>query len=270
MKSKQKENDMKKIILLVQLLILTSALALSCAPTERALIAPAASPASNVESVARGGLLYDMWWRVVPGASEPMSDQPLWSLQSTNKRNGSVSWRCKECHGWDYKGKDGAYGSGSRFTGFSGVWDAAQKKSAEQLAASLRGAPNDKHNFSSVLRPADIADLANFLKNGLLDMGKHVDSKTRQPIGGDAGRGKTLYALCGACHGPDGKNLNFGTEKSPEYVGTIAKANPQEFLHKTWLGHPGSNPPMPAALVMGWSTNQLVDVLAYSQTLPEK
>ena len=64
--------------------------------------------------------------------------------------------------------------------------------------------------------------------------------------------------------------LNFGTEKSPEFVGTIAKANPQEFLHKTWVGHPGSNPAMPAALVMGWSTNQLVDVLAYSQTLPEK
>ena len=261
---------MKKIILLVQLLILISWLALSCAPAERALIAPAASPASNVESVARGGLLYDMWWRAVPGASEPKSDQSLWSLQTTNKRNGSVTWRCKECHGWDYKGKDGAYGSGSRFTGFPGVWDAAQKKSAEQLAASLRGAPNDKHNFSSVLRPADIADLVNFLKNGLVDMGKHVDYKTRQPIGGDAGRGKSLYALCGGCHGPDGKSLNFGTEKSPEYVGTIAKANPQEFLHKTWVGHPGSNPVMPAALVMGWSINQVVDVLAYSQTLPEK
>jgi len=261
---------MKKIIFLVQMLIPVSWFALSCAPTQKASVVPAASPASNVESVTRGGLLYDMWWRVVPGAAEPKSDQPLWALQTTNKRNGSVTWRCKECHGWDYKGKDGAYGSGSRVTGFTGVWDAAQKKSAEQLAASLRGTPNDKHNFSSVLRSADIADLANFLKNGLLDIGKHVDYKTRQPIGGDAGRGKALYALCGACHGPDGKNLNFGTDKSPEYVGTIAKANPQEFLHKIWVGQPGSNPTMPAALVMGWSSNQVVDVLAYSQTLPEK
>jgi thiosulfate dehydrogenase len=261
---------MKKIIFLIYLLILSSSLALSCASTERASVAPAASPASQAESVARGGLLYDMWWRVVPGASEPKSDQPLWSLQSTNKRNGSVTWRCKECHGWDYKGKDGAYGSGSRFTGFSGVWDAAQKKSAEQLTGSLRGSPNDKHNFSSVLRPADIADLVNFLKNGLVDMRKHVDYKTRQPIGGDAGRGKALYAVCGGCHGADGKNLNFGTDKSPEYVGTIAKANPQEFLHKIWVGQPGSNPIMPGALVMGWSINQVVDVLAYSQTLPEK
>ena len=261
---------MKKIILLVQLLVLFSWFTWSCAPAERASLGPAPSPASNLESVARGGLLYDMWWRVVPGANEPKSDQALWSLQTTNKRSGSVSWRCKECHGWDYKGKDGAYGSGSRFTGFSGIWDAAQKKNADQLAASLRGAANDKHNFSSVLRPGDIADLVNFLKSGLLDMERYVDYKTRQPIGADVGRGKALYALCGACHGADGKSLNFGTEKSPEYVGTIAKANPQEFLHKTWVGHPGSNPAMPAALIMGWSTNQVVDVLAYSQTLPEK
>lgn len=261
---------MKKVIALGQLIVLISWLALSCGSTEKALVAPAASPASNVQSVARGGLLYDMWWRVVPGASEPKSDQALWALQTTNKRSGSVSWRCKECHGWDYKGKDGAYGSGSRYTGFPGVWDAAQKKSAGELAAILRGAPNNKHNFSSVLRPADIADLVNFLKNGLVDMGRHVDYKTKHPIGGDAGRGNSLYAVCGACHGPDGKKLNFGSEKSPEYVGTIAKTNPQEFLHKILVGQPGSNPVMPGALEMGWPISQVVDVLAYSQTLPEK
>jgi thiosulfate dehydrogenase len=229
-----------------------------------------AAPASNVESVARGGLLYDTWWRVVPSASEPKSDQALWSLQTTNKRKGSVTWRCKECHGWDYKGKDGAYATGSRRTGFPGVWDAAQKKSVAELSAILRGSANPQHNFSSVLRSEDIADLANFLKSGLLDMMKYVDYKTKKPIGGDADRGKAQYALCGACHGPDGKKLNFGDEKEPEYIGTLAKANPQEFLHKIRVGQPGSNPPMPAALVLGWDIKQVIDVLAYSQTLPEK
>jgi hypothetical protein len=38
-------------------------------------------------------------------------------------------------------------------------------------------------------------------------------------------------------------------DKNPEYVGTIAIANPQEFLHKTWAGQPGSDPNMPAALI---------------------
>lgn len=261
---------MKKVILLGQLIILSSWLALSCGSTEKASVAPGASPARNVESVVRGGLLYDMWWRVVPGASEPKSNHPLWSLQSTNKRKGSVSWRCKECHGWDYKGKDGAYGSGSHKTGFPGVWNAAQKKSADELAAILRGSANPQHNFSSVLRPGDISDLANFLKGGLLDTMKYVDYKSKKPIGGNVERGKTQYVLCGACHGPDGKKLNFGSEKNPEYVGTIAKENPQEFLHKIWVGQPGSNPAMPAALVLGWDIKQVIDILAYSQTLPEK
>jgi thiosulfate dehydrogenase len=261
---------MKKLVFAGSLIILSSWFALNLGLNERAFVALAASPVSNAESVARGGRLYDTWWRVVPGAAEPKSDQALWSLQTTNKRNGSVTWRCKECHGWDYKGKDGAYGSGSRYTGFAGVWDAAQKKSAEELAAILRGSANSKHDFSTVLRPADITDLANFLKNGLVDMTQYVDYKTKNLIGGDAGRGKNLYAFCAACHGPDGKKLNFGTDKDPEYVGTIAKANSQEFLHKIRVGQPGSEPNMPAALVMGWSMNQVVDVLAYSQTLPEK
>ena len=251
---------MKKIISLFLLLMAFTVV----------FVALAAAPAINVESVARGGLLYDTWWRVVPGATEPKDNQALWSLQTTNKRKGSVSWRCKECHGWDYKGKDGAYGSGSRFTGFPGVWDAAQKKSVDELAAILRGSANPKHDFLSVLRPADINDLANFLKNGLVDVTQYVDYKSKKPIDGDANRGKPLFAFCAACHGPDGKKLNFGDDKEPEYVGTVAKANPQEFLHKIRVGQPGSEPAMPAALVLGWDIKQLLDVLAYSQTLPEK
>jgi len=69
---------------------------------------------------------------------------------------------------------------------------------------------------------------------------------------------------------PGREKLNFGSEKEPEYVGTIAKDNPQEFLHKIRVGQAGSQPAMPAALVLGWTVSQVVDVLAYSQTLPEK
>lgn len=262
---------MKKAVCVGLSIFLASWLTVSFGPNEeRESIVLAAATAPKAESVSRGGMLYDTWWKVVPGAAEPKSDQALWSLQSTNKRKGSVTWRCKECHGWDYKGKDGAYGSGSRSTGFPGVWNAAQKKSADELAAILRGSANPRHNFSSVLRAEDIADLANFLKGGLVDMMKYVDYKSKKPIGGDVERGRTQYALCGACHGPDGKKLNFGSDKEPEFVGTIAKANPQEFVHKIRVGQPGSNPPMPAALVLGWDIKQVLDVLTYSQTLPEK
>lgn len=228
------------------------------------------APQVDTASIARGGLLYDEWWKVV-GASEPKDDQALWALQTTNSLTGADTWRCKECHGWDYKGKDGAYGSGSHKTGFAGVWDAAQLKAADELVAVLQGSSNPKHDFSTLLQPTDLTDATNFLKYGLVDVSKYVDYATKQPIGGDAARGKSMFdGLCAACHGPDGKKLNFGTEAEPEYVGTLAKDNPSEFLHKARVGQPGSNPPMPSTLVLGWTMQQVVDVLSYVQTLPEK
>ncbi len=262
---------MKKIIFVSVLTFLAAWLAVSFGPEDRhELIALAAAPAPDVASVARGGLLYDKWWKVVPGATKPKGDQALWSQQTNNKRKGSGTWRCKECHGWDYKGKDGAYSKGSHRTGFPGVWDAAQKKSVKGLAAILRGSSNSKHDFSSVMRPQDIADLANFLKHGLIDVTQYVNYKTKKPVGGNASQGKALSVMCTACHGPDGKKLNFGSEKKPQYVGTVAKKNPQEYLHKVRMGQPGSAPAMPAALAMGWSMKQVVDNLAYAQTLPVK
>jgi thiosulfate dehydrogenase len=79
-----------------------------------------------------------------------------------------------------------------------------------------------------------------------------------------------LAVFCTACHGPEGKKLNFGKPDDPEYVGTIATANPWEFLHKVRLGQPGSDPPMPTGVEMGWKLEDFLDVLAYSQTWPEK
>jgi thiosulfate dehydrogenase len=224
------------------------------------------APAS---SVAAGGRLYDKWWTAVPGLKEPAGDHPMWALQTTNKRKGDTTWRCKECHGWDYRGKEGAYGSGSRYTGFPGV-KAAQAKSVDQLKAILKGSPNSKHDFSAGLADTALTNLANFLKYGLVDLSTAIDLKTKKPVKANADRGKQLSMMCAACHGPEGKKLNFGTPEKPEYVGTVAKENPWEFVHKVRLGQPGSDPPMPTGVEMGWSLQDVLDILAYSQTLPEK
>ncbi|MGE5123820.1 MAG: hypothetical protein ACM3H7_04830, partial [Acidobacteriaceae bacterium] len=95
-------------------------------PNDENIPIPGAVPIGEGEptsssSASRGGRLYDNWW-VEAGVDEPTSDQPLWASQTTNTRSGSDTWRCKECHGWDYKGADGAYGSGSHMTGFPGVF----------------------------------------------------------------------------------------------------------------------------------------------------
>jgi thiosulfate dehydrogenase len=60
--------------------------------------------------------------------------------------------------------------------------------------------------------------------------------------------------------------LNFGSDDDPEYVGTIAVDNPWEFFHKVRVGQPGTS--MPASLDSGWSQQDLLDLLAFAQSLP--
>lgn len=86
-------------------------------------------------------------------------------------------------------------------------------------------------------------------------------------IGGDVANGEQLFgSVCAPCHGEDGREINFGSEDEPEYLGTLAADNPWEFIHKVRVGQPGTA--MPSALDSGWSMQQVVDVLTFSQTLP--
>jgi len=222
------------------------------------------SEAPTTASLSRGGLLYDKWWKAA-GLDEPVGDNPIWARQDTNTRDGSSTWRCKECHGWDYSGAEGAYGSGSHFTGFPGILGAADK-SAEDLIAQLTGALDPEHDFSA-LAEADLTDLVAFIQEGLVEVAPFIDSETKAAIGGDAGNGETLYAAaCAACHGEDGRTLNFGSDDDPDYVGSVALANPWEFIHKVRAGQPGSS--MPSGIDLGWSLQDVIDVLTFAQSLP--
>jgi len=216
-------------------------------------------------AVSDGGLLYDKWWTQI-GADEPPGDHPLWKTQTTNTRTGTDTWRCKECHGWDYKGVDGAYGSGSHLTGFPGILGAASK-STEDLTAALTGKTNPDHDFSAVMGEAEIAALVAFIQTETVDTTAFInDDKT---VNGDPARGRVKYEdSCTPCHGPDGKTLNFGDEAEPEYLGTIAADNPWEFFHKVAYGHPAAA--MPAGVALGWSMEDIANVAAYSATLPIK
>ncbi len=243
------------------------------APTEaqlKTLIQGVVSgPTPSAASLAKGGVLYDKWWTAA-GVTAPSGNQPLWASQTTNTRTGTATWQCKECHGWDYKGIGGAYGSGSHKTGFVGVYRAATTMSTDQLVQVLKGSLNASHNFSPALNDQSLTDLANFLRAGIINDTLYIDYATKKPsVAVDATKGKQRYdANCAACHGADGKQLNFGTAEAPEYVGTLASGNPWEFLHKVRAGQPGTT--MPSAIVSGWSIQDVLDTLAYSQTLPTK
>jgi thiosulfate dehydrogenase len=215
--------------------------------------------------VSAGGVLYDAWWEVI-GADKPTTDQPLWKTQTTNTRTGADTWRCKECHGWDYKGKDGAYGSGSHQTGFSGILDAASM-SADDLTAWLTGQKNADHDFSAVMGEAEISALVTFMQKETFDTASYINAD--KTVNGDPAKGKAKFEkTCAACHGLDGKEINFGDAAEPEYVGTVAADNPWEFFHKASFGHPGE--PMPAGVALGYTMEDRANLLAYTQTLPAK
>ncbi|MBI2202772.1 MAG: hypothetical protein HYU41_02800 [Candidatus Rokubacteria bacterium] len=225
----------------------------------------AAAQAPSAASIAIGGRLYDNWWKEGAGKA-PTGDHPMWARQSTNKGKGATTWRCKECHGWDYRGKDGVYGSGSHFTGFPGITSV----NARSVDQSLKMLTDPSHGFVSIVNGTHGTHLVNFLKHGLVDLSTVIDRKTKKPVKADEARGKQSFALCAGCHGPDGKLRNFGKPDDPEYVGTVARENPWEFVHKVRFGQPGSNPPMPSGIDLGWSLEDVLNILAYSQTLPEK
>ena len=69
------------------------------------------------------------------------------------------------------------------------------------------------------------------------------------------------------CHGRTGQMINFGDEKEPEFISTIAKKNPWEFIHKVRAGQPGTR--MRSGIILIWSDDNIRDLLAYARILPE-
>ena len=209
----------------------------------------------------RGGLLYDKWW-TVNGATEPTGNHPLYP--AAGQKSGADTWRCKECHGWDNKGKDGAYSSGSHFTGLNGVYEARNRNSAHIFGKIT------KHNLT--LSEQDIWDLAKFIKEALVEMDKYIDftGAKKKSATGDATLGKALFentgtggGQCIMCHGADGTAIKF--DGGTLAIGDLANDNPWEILHKIRIGHPGSS--MPSAVKNGLSITDQINILTHAQTL---
>jgi thiosulfate dehydrogenase len=218
--------------------------------------------------ISRGGQLYDNWWRTTLETVKPESDHPLWKKQTGNKRSGYATYRCKECHGWDYRGKKGAYSRGSHFTGFQGVYDAAHKMTIKELEDVLKGSTDKEHDFTTYLNENDIADLAIFLKKGVIDIGRFI-RVDGIPVAGSYKQGRTIFKenCMQTCHGETGRAINFGSKEKPEFVGTVASGNPWEFIHKVRSGQPGTK--MVSVIIMKWNEQDIRDLLAYARTLPE-
>lgn len=244
---------------------------------------PAIVVAVDLEDVAEGGRYYDKWW-VDTNLQEPKETHPAYPV--TAKKKGSATWRCKECHGWDYRGRDGAYSTGSHYTGIPGIRTQASADPSAVLTILL----NATHQYDKVLPRAVLNRLSQFVAQGQLDMSQYIDSQTRQ-VNGNARKGRAVFEdNCAKCHGRDGREMNLAHETGkPEYVGTIAEKNPWETLHKIRNGQPGSEmaahhmgsrrgmkmgnmmgamrETMPAMITRIGERGQ-IDLLTYLQTLP--
>ncbi|HEY9075953.1 MAG TPA: c-type cytochrome [Anaerolineaceae bacterium] len=230
--------------------------------------AQATSPGQTQKtSLPRGAALYDDWAAVV-GKNPPAGNMPLWGTQKTNTRSGADTYRCVSCHGWDYAGKDGAYRPGTSFyTGFPGISTATRSAKPEEIVALLKGSKNKDHNFSAWIDDSSLLDLAEFIKNGVIDDREYIDPVTLEVKGGSAANGKTLYdKSCASCHGSDGKKLPFRFEGRDAYLGDLADLDPWRFLHKTRFGTPGTK--MVIGYDLGWTAQEGRDVLLYAQSLP--
>ena len=213
-----------------------------------------AALSANEGSIVRGAKLYDKWFAVIK-AEKPKDTHSAWPTSNTKKK-GNVTWRCKSCHGWDYKGADGAYGSGSYKTGIKGINGMAGADTAKIIAIMK----DDTHKLSGLMADEDFQDLAMFVSKGQVDMSMQIDYAAKAAKGGDATRGQDYFAtLCAQCHGKNGD--------LPKDMGkTLAKqlGNPWEVMHKILNGQPAEQ--MPALRALDWQI--VVDLMAHLATLP--
>ena len=213
-----------------------------------------AATAETESSKARGGQLYDKWYAVV-GAKKPSTSHPLYPADKKYANEPKSNWRCKECHGWDYMGVDGAYKSGSHASGIKGINGAAGRDTGE-IVALLK---DEKHGYGDKLGGADLQDLAMFVSAGQVDMDPYIDRATKKPKG-DAAKGAAYFnTICANCHGKDGKK--------PKGMKPFAKqmGNPWEVMHKILNGQPDEDMPALRAL----DRQVVIDIMSHMATLSE-
>jgi mono/diheme cytochrome c family protein len=208
--------------------------------------------------LAQGGRLYDSWWLVVQ-RDYPETTHPAYP--SDGAYPGTSSWRCVECHGWDYRGIDGAFGEGPHRTGIKGI-DGKVGADPAVIVAILR---DDIHGYTPELIPDEAALLlARFVSAGQHDITAVFDGPD-DIVKGDPVRGRRIFQnVCATCHDYDGRAEITGEEPWLRTIGAVARRSPWQALHKIRNGQPSADMPALRAFDMQAS----LDVLAYARTLP--
>ncbi len=145
-----------------------------------------------MSSIVRGGRLYDNWYMEI---GRPVPDRPhrAYPADKTYAEEPAVNWRCKECHGWDYSGRDGAYSTGGHFTGIKGIRGMAGADPAK-IVAVLK---DRTHAYGGLMDDADFEDLANFVSKGQVDTERFIDPASRAA---NPSQRRHHFRWCKDCH----------------------------------------------------------------------
>jgi thiosulfate dehydrogenase len=229
---------------------------------------PVPAAQTNAESSAlRGGRLYVAWDQVTNLSSGVEGINPLWPESTPDQVPDVLTWRCVNCHGWDYKGSDGkTLRPVLRAEGYPGLFNFTAAP-ADDILPTLNGYLDPGHDFSDYLSDEDMQDLAAFISSGLVVPELIADMESFQ-VQGVAGAGQQGFdEFCRSCHGAEGEKINLTTVENPTYLGDVAWANPWRMAHTIRYGHVSAQ--VPAADQLGIPFSQQIDIAAFTQTLPD-
>jgi mono/diheme cytochrome c family protein len=225
----------------------------------------------NAADGINGGRLYDTFW-----AGETTFESPADpSVKIEDITDFSNFYRCKQCHGWDQLGRQGAYvgrtPKTSRPSVANGIRGFVATSTNRELFDALKndgGAAVDPArtadgtndalggnlhpDYGKILSDAEIWDLAKFLKTEAFDVSQIYDftvtgtyptgsiSFSNWGKGGTAANGLAMYnQSCGfdVCHGTDGTGPILAEGKT---VGDFVRSKSNEAHHKIKYGQLGS------------------------------
>ena len=228
-------------------------------------ISPARAQNDLTGDPERGGQLYVAWDLLIANAPN-VDKHPLWPANTPNDIPTRRTWRCVSCHGWDYRGSEGFSLAGMvKAQEYPSLFSYVDEPESI-IIPWLDGSINPEHDFSSFLSPTDLSDLSAFISRGMIAPAFIADLGTFE-VQGTLNVGKDYYdQYCANCHGIEGEKINFGSTNNPAFIGDVAWINPWRIAHTLRYGHTNTNVPPASQIPLSFS--QQIDLLAYSQTLP--
>ena len=179
--------------------------------------------------------------------------------------NHSNFFRCKSCHGWDLRGRNGVLINKTPTATYPVAADVdlyiwARNHNIREIFDAVKnigGRPKSTAtsynstmpDYSQLLTDAQIWQLVKFLKSTSHNVFDFYDmstsgtyptgTKTFSNIGkgGNAANGKVVYdAKCAMCHGADGKDIDIYCQGL--FLGEMFRQDPHEIQHKAVWGMP--------------------------------